>query len=945
MPQDLATFFYPKSVAVIGASRSPEKVGAIVLKNILNSKFRGKIFPVNPNTDKINNLKCYKGVEDIPETPELAVIATPASSVLEILEQCGKKEIKNVVVVAAGFKESGPEGEKLEKDLTETAKRYDMNLLGPNCLGFVNTACPINATFGEPLKETGNLRFISQSGAIAASLFDWCNSVNLGISDFVTLGNKAILNENDFLEYFSSQYENTLYTPKREGLSDVNPIGMYLESISDGGKFLKITSKISKKDPIFILKPGKTKASAQAMHSHTGAIAGEDDVLDAVLKQAGVIRCQTMEDFFDLSRAFSWENAPEGPGVAIISNAGGPGVISADAVASAGLELAEFDTQTKEELSKILPRSSSILNPVDVLGDALADRYIQAAEIILKLKSVNALVIILTPQIMTQIEKTAEFIGTLSKKYKKPIFCSFIGGSLVSQGEKKLNELKIPSFRFPERAIYAISEMWKFRKRKSEQKSLEEQIPLITLEQEPVIKNYEALDNISANEIIASAGIPTPTTQFVESFEQAENFARQNGWPVVLKLSSPNLIHKREIGGVIIDIMNEEQLDSALHKIKRKITELDEKMQKSVKIQIQKSIQSGVELIAGIKNDPTFGPVLLFGAGGSYAELIADRNLHLLPVEISEIKTLVENSKVYNLLKGTRGEPPYALEKLFDVLIRLGKLSKSLSEAAEIEINPIIVTLNDVWAVDSKILMKASISKTAKEPKLLVATTLSRKTLASKFNHYELKSEKPLNFKPGQYISVKVAENTRRDYSVAARFGPKRFDLLVDTRPGGPGSIFFENLKAGDKITYLGPFGVFTFDKNDGAENILFLATGSGISPIHCMIDKALLEDSFKKPITLYFGLTYPEEIFWKDHFEELAKKFPNFKFKIAIYKPNDTWKGATGFITELVKQDFPNAKSCAAYLCGHKAMISDASDLLIKTGCPKERIYTERFV
>ena len=331
MHRDLKLFFHPKSIAVIGASRSPKKVGAIILKNVITSKFSGKIYPVNPKAKILGKLPCYKDIPSLPITPDLAVIATPAPLVISTLKELGEKGTKNVVVIAAGFKEAGEEGAKLEKDLIEVSKKYNLNLLGPNCLGFVNNLCPINATFGELAGAAGNLRFVTQSGAIAASLFDWCQSIGLGFNEFATLGNKAILNENDILRYFLDQKKiKSKKIPP--GLSQTSPIGLYLESISDGGEFLRLTSQISKNDPIFIIKPGKTVAAAKAMMSHTGALAGEDDVLGAVLNQAGVIRCQTLEDFFDLARALSWENAPDGSKVAVISNAGGPAVISADAV-------------------------------------------------------------------------------------------------------------------------------------------------------------------------------------------------------------------------------------------------------------------------------------------------------------------------------------------------------------------------------------------------------------------------------------------------------------------------------------------------------------------------------------------------------------------------------------------------------------------------------------
>ena len=379
----------------------------------------------------------------------------------------------------------------------------------------------------------------------------------------MTLGNKAALNENDILQYFlTNQGRPELPEKTQDGLSNVQPIGLYLESIVNGAEFLKLTSQISETNPVFIIKPGKTKAAASAMMSHTGAMAGEDDVLEAALKQAGVIRCETLEDFFDFARALAWENAPLGPGVAVVSNAGGPAVISADAVIKEGLELVEFSDQTKNDLLKILPASASIINPVDVLGDALAERVATAAEIVLKESSVHSLLVILTPQIMTQISKTAQLIGGLSKKYKKPIFCSFIGGQLVAKGEKILNDYKIPSFRFPERAIAAMAALMKFKQRQEDiinsKKAVAASAPTeIKLEEEKIktiitaaVKyNRPTLDNFEANELLAAAHMTTPPTQIVVSLKEAAAFAQKVGWPVVLKLSSPGLLHKKE-GGI-----------------------------------------------------------------------------------------------------------------------------------------------------------------------------------------------------------------------------------------------------------------------------------------------------------------------------------------------------------------------------------------------------------
>lgn len=960
--KNLKPLFNPKSIALVGASQEPQKLGAIVLKNIIESGFKGKLFPINPNYESLADLKCYKSLSDLTELPDLAILAVPASVVAQILKECEQKGIKNVLVFAAGYKETGAEGEKLEKELIETADRAGLNLLGPNCLGYVNNLTPINATFGQPPKNSGNLRFVTQSGAIATSLFDWCDQNEIGINEFVTLGNKAILNENDVLAYFLSDTE--LNTNNRTGLSSLNPIGLYLESIASGPQFLKIAKEISRTDPIFLLKPGKTSSAQKAMSSHTGAIAQEDDVLQALVEQAGITRCQTLQEFFDFAKAFSWENLPAGPKIAIVSNAGGPAVVSADAVSLAGMELAQLDDATRNKLAEILPRAASLINPVDVLGDALADRYAQAIEILLQKSEVDSLLVLLTPQIMTQIEKTAVVIGEASKKFNKPIFCSFMGGTSVSYGEGILNRYKIPSFRFPEEAISAISAMYKYKLTRDRlnlkdavkddevlengiesEKSQKDQVSTAKQIVQTAVKNKnQALDNLQADAVISSVGIPAPPTASPKDFEEAKEFVAKNGYPVVLKLSSPKLLHKREVGGIILGITSDQSLEEAWMRLQKKSFELPAELKGGITFQIQKDVSKGVELIVGVKQDPTFGSVLLFGAGGMFAELIADRNLHLLPISLKEAKQLVEKSKVYKVLKGKNQEPPYALDKLYQLIVNLGQLAQGLQEVRELEINPVIIDLNNVWAVDSKVVLAESATLETPISPFKLAGCVGHKLLASKFNQYDFESAQPLILKPGQYVNVKVAPNTIRAYSVGTTTDDRHFSLLVDTRPGGPGSQFFENLKIGDVVTYMGPFGAFTFRPDDGAEALLFLATGSGMSAIRCLIESVLIDQKITKPVNLYFGLTHEGEIFWQEQLNDLQKRFPNFTYQICLCKPDDSWKGPTGFITKLVEQDYPNANKCSAYLCGHKNMIADATDLLLKLGCPKERIYSERF-
>jgi len=954
MPKNLTAFFSPNSIAIIGASRTPKKVGAVILKNLIESGYKGKIYPVNPGAKNIQKIKCYKNISEVPETPDLVIISIPANFIPEILVQIGEKGTKNVVVISAGFKETGIEGAKLEKEIVEISKKYEVNLLGPNCLGFVNNENLVNATFGKVTSPNGNLNFITQSGAIATSLFDWCGSVGLGFSNFVTLGNKAVLNENDILEHLFDKYHGSVTSLSDEKPSKTHPIGLYLESITDGPGFLEVSKKITRYDPMFIIKPGKSTAAVNAMQSHTGAIAGADDVFNSALKEAGILRCETLEDFFDLSKAFSWSILPKGPRVAVISNAGGPGVISADSIIDNGLEMAEMGEETKNKLLEVLPRSASIMNPVDVLGDALADRFASATEIVLQNEGCDSVVVLLTPQIMTQIKKTAEMIGEISKKYNKPVLCSFIGGTLVAEGEKILNKMQIPSFRFPERAIYAIGKMWEFKKRHEENTFNQIDIYQVLnfdimpekvskLVKEGIDRKQQALDNISSDIVISTIGINTPPTLGVATLNQAKEFAGIHNYPVVLKLSSPGLLHKKNVGGVVLDIKNDDELENAWDILERKKESLEEEIKSTTAFQIQKEVPSGTEVIVGVKNDKTFGHVMLFGAGGSLAELISDKNLALLPMDMNKAQKLVEGSKIFKSLKGNKDEQPYALEKLYELMVKLSKIVEGEPGIEEIEVNPVIININDVWAVDTKVLLREN-KQMPQGPNFKTAKVLKAENLTEKMHFFQFESEEAFDVIPGQYLSVKVSDARVNCYSVAGFEAPNKFNLLVDSTPGGPGSKFFESLKVGDKMTFLGPFGNFKLKPNEDVENMLFFATGCGTAPLKYMIESALQEGKKDRKIKLYLGVNNFCDVFFKDYFNDLVKKYENFSYEIAVNNPDPKWEGPTGFVTELVKKDFPDASKCSAYLCGNKFMVEDVSKVLIERGCPEERIYTEKY-
>jgi acetyltransferase len=704
----LKKLFYPDSIAIIGASRDPKKIGAIVLANLIGSGFKGKLFPVNPKAEVISNIQSYATIASLPEVPDMAVVAIPSQFVVDSLRGLGKKGTKHVVILSAGFKEIGAEGEQLEKDLLAVAKEYDLAILGPNCLGFINNNHHINASFGKVSSKLGNLRFMSQSGAIASSVFDWADYAGIGFSEFITLGNKSILSENDLLDYWAQE---TTASANEPGLSPYQPIGMYLESIDEGSNFFAKASQLAKTQPLFILKPGKSHAAQQAMQSHTGSIAGEDAVMDQAFKQAGIIRCHGVEDLFDLSRAFAWEQAPNGPKVAIVSNAGGPAVISTDFIEEAHLQLADLDAHTKELLETQLPRAASIVNPVDVLGDALADRYMAALDAVLAQASVDAAVVILTPQITTQVEQTAEVIKTMSQKYQKPIMCSFMGGSAIVTGEQILDRAKIPSFRYPERAIQVLGKMWWWQHWRSQskpssaiQETTSQNIDFATT----MIRNVRqdgrtVLTGHEANELLAQAGIAVPPQEIVANQEQALAFAAHQEWPVVLKITSSKALHKQDIGGVITNIHSQDQLHQAWEQLQQSLNTLGDDQ---AHIQIQKQVEAGVEVIVGIKRDPSFGNIMMFGAGGTLAELVADRNLLVLTQESSQIAALVRQAKIAKVLEGYRGEAPFAVQKLQELMIALANLAQSVDEFAEIEINPVIVTHSQAWAVDGKAILR-----------------------------------------------------------------------------------------------------------------------------------------------------------------------------------------------------------------------------------------------
>ncbi len=694
---DISKLLTPQSIAVIGASANTQKVGGIVLQNLVAS-YKGQILPINPKEDTIQGLTCYKNFSSLPQIPDLTIIAIPADKALSLLPEIGEKGGKNLLIFSAGFKEVGESGKELEQQLISLTQKYQFNILGPNCLGFINNSAGLNATFGNAPTKMGNLKVLSQSGAIATSFFDWSVSHTIGIDTFVTLGNKSVLNENHFLEHF----KNNQTSYQEPGLSNLQPIGLYLESISSGQELITLAKQITKTQPVFLLKPGKTKAAASAMQSHTGSIAGSNEVLSAALKESGIIRADTLEDFFNLAKALSWENAPEGNKVAVISNAGGPGVISADAIASSALELASISESAEKILAEKLPRMAGLHNPVDVLGDALADRFQYALEVLLAEEGVNAVIVVLTPQLMTEIEKTAQIISQNAAKQQKPIYCSFMGGTQVAKGESVLNQAKIPNFSYPEAAIRTLELVWNLQKWKQYQEENVETIKYkLPSDTSSLLQTTEAdypVVNINnSSQILNYLQIPTPKSVVTTNLQDAEEFVNQVDWPVVLKNASPKLLHKSDSGGVKKDLFTFQQLRSAWLSIQNG--------QEQIPVQVQQQLENYLEIIVGYRRDDQFGNYLVLGLGGKLANLHKDANICLFPITSEKIMKTFSQSKYSLLFTGYRDIPPVNISEFTKHLAVLGQFFEENTKIKEMEINPVIVNRQGHSFADTKIIL------------------------------------------------------------------------------------------------------------------------------------------------------------------------------------------------------------------------------------------------
>lgn len=711
---DISFFFHPKSIAVIGASEKEGKVGNTVLNNIIDSGFNGKIFPINPKARKICNLLCYKSVLDVPEDIDIAIFVIPGKFVNKSAEECGRKGVKGLIIISAGFKEIGGEGVEREEELIKIGIKYNMRILGPNCLGLINLT--FNGSFAAETPKKGEIAMISQSGAMLTGMMDYSMTEAFGFSCNISLGNKADLGAVDFIEYLANDDKTKV-------------ILCYLESIKDGERFLKILPEATKKKPIVILKSGISEAGARAASSHTGALAGSDIAYDLAFEKCGVIRAKTIEDLFDYGEVFLYQPVPKENSFAIITNAGGPGIIATDAFEREGLRFASFSEPILHSLREKLPLEAAIFNPIDIVGDAPPDRYNFTIKTIFGLNSgqnygditTHGVLIIVTPQAQTKPTEVAKLIYEITSNYltDKPIVCSFIGGKSISEGRDYLKQNHIPCYHFPDRAAHSLRTLIKRREYlnstrlgnlkistfKANKKRVKEIFTSAREDGRVVLLSYET------SEIFECYGIKSPKSRLAQTPKQAMELQSQIG-KSVMKIVSPHIIHKTDVGGILLNILTEIDAFEAFIQIVNNAKKFGPPNAKIYGVEVQemidfKSEPKVNEIIIGMSRDPQFGPLLMFGTGGIYANFIKDVAFALsYKFTRADAKKLIESTNLNSLLQGVRGEPPSDIEAIIDILLRLSQLVNDFPEIVELDINPLLAFVKGNNAVDIKITLK-----------------------------------------------------------------------------------------------------------------------------------------------------------------------------------------------------------------------------------------------
>lgn len=699
-PTALGNFFAPRSVAVIGASDKPGSVGKAVLENL--TAFSGAVFPVNPKRATVLGRPAYASVKQIPEPVDLAVIVTPATTVPALIRECGEAGCRNAVIISAGFKERGAAGIALEQAVLAEARKFEMRIIGPNCLGVMTPRLGFNATFAAATARPGHVAFLSQSGALCTAILDWSFRENVGFSAFVSVGSMLDVDWGDLIQHLGDD-------------PHTRSIVCYMESVGDARSFLTAAREVAYTKPIIVIKVGHTEAAAKAAASHTGAMTGSDAVLDAAFRRAGVTRVNTIGELFNLAELLAKQPHPPGPRLAIVTNAGGPGALATDMLVTSGGQLAELTPATLTALNELLPEHWSHGNPVDVLGDADATKYQRALELVLRDPGTDGALVILTPQAMTDAAATADALAQTAPVANKPLLASWMGGQSLDPARRALDRANIPTYDYPDTAARAFALMWRYR---DNLRSIYETPALPHpgensihrervrhLIQHVLDAGRTLLTEAESKQLLAAYGIPTVATHAAKTLPAAVAAAEKLGYPVVLKLLSETITHKTDVGGVQLNLADAAAVEAAWKRIEQNvITAKGREHFQGATVQ-QMIRRHGQELILGCSPDPQFGPVLLFGAGGELVEVFQDRALALPPLNATLARRLMEGTRIFKALQGVRGRAPVDLAALCDLITRFSQLVVEFPRIAELDINPLLAGPEQLLALDARVVL------------------------------------------------------------------------------------------------------------------------------------------------------------------------------------------------------------------------------------------------
>src|ERR1700687_958472 len=699
----LQSFFSPASVAVIGATNREGSVGRTILENLLSGGFKGQVYPVNPSRTEVLEVRSFPHIGTIPETIDLAVVVTPAATVPGVIRECVNAGARSAIVITAGFKERGPEGVELERQIQTELRRATMRLVGPNCLGMMNPRLGLNATFAHDIARPGNVAFLSQSGALLTAILDWSLEEEVGFSAIVSTGSMLDVSWGDLISFFGDD-------------SHTQSILLYMESIGDARAFLSAAREVSLSKPIIVIKAGRSEEAAKAATSHTGALTGSDEVFDAAFRRGGVLRVQNISDLFYMAEVLGKQPRPRGPRLTVLTNAGGPGVLATDALIATGGELAPISSKTIADLSQFLPPHWSHNNPIDILGDADPERYARALEIAVADPNSDGLLVILAPHGMTDPARVAERLKPYASGSGKPLLASWMGGKDVARGEGILNSTGIPTFAYPDTAARAFNYMWRYRYKL---RALYE-TPAVadeSEEDEPVRCKVEAvlgqaklagrtfLTEVESKEVLTLYGIPTVQTLVARDVDEAVKIASAIGFPVVLKVSSDTVAHKTYFGGLELNLPDSKAVRHAYVDIESSVAAKAAR-ENFAGVTVQPMIGlDGYELILGSSVDPQFGPVLLFGSGGQLVEVYRDHALALPPLNTTLAERMMEQTRIFEALKGVRGRAAVDMNALEQILVRFSKLVIEQPRIKEIDINPLLVSADRLVALDARIVL------------------------------------------------------------------------------------------------------------------------------------------------------------------------------------------------------------------------------------------------